>query len=112
VKLTSSQIAEWEAYDKLDPIGDFRSDFNAAQIMSLVYNLVVQMYGKKGQTKLSVPLDFMIMWGQEEKDEKAQSIEQMKEVMMAIAQKQNENVDREMSKRDNRSLYRKRKDLR
>lgn len=109
--LSTAQISEWEAYDRLDPIGDYRSDFNTAQLMSLIYNISVQLWGKEGEKKMSSPSEFMVMWGQpEEKEEpKVQSLEQLKATMMSIAEHQNAYVEGKVRRRDNRSLYRKRK---
>jgi len=64
-ELTSVQLSEWEAYDRLDPIGEWRADFRMAYLSIIVTNIARAVYGTKG-TKMTVPLDFMPEWGKEE----------------------------------------------
>jgi hypothetical protein len=60
-EITSEQFSEWEAYDRLDPIGKWREDFRLAYLCSMVTNLVISVHGKKG-TKMTSPIDFMLDW--------------------------------------------------
>jgi len=83
--LTSAQLSEWEAYDKLDPVGEWRGDFRMAYLSSIVTNLVISVYGKKG-TKTKVPLDFMPDWGKDKEEVvRKQSMEEQREILYAIA---------------------------
>ena len=60
-QLTFFQISEWEAYDRIDPIGDWRDDFRGAKLESLLVNIVNQLFAKKGHTPvITSPLDFMM----------------------------------------------------
>lgn len=91
-QLTSRQISEWEAYDKIDPIGSWRDDFRLAKIESLITNIVQQLYAKKGtKPKLTTPLDYMPDWtgDREVAEPKKQSVEEMKEILMSFASSQN-----------------------
>lgn len=93
--LTSKQISEWEAYDKIDPIGTWREDFRLAKIESLITNIVQQLYAKKGsKPKLTTPLDFMVDWTGEGvvQEPKKQSVEEMKATLMSFANAQNKKV--------------------
>ena len=63
-QLTSVQLSEWEAYDRLDPIGTWRDDFRTALLASIVTNVAMGMAGVKG--KMTKPLDFMPNWNGEE----------------------------------------------
>lgn len=56
--LTSRQLSEWEAYDKIDPIGEWREDYRFAQLMALVTNIVTKLYAKD-KPKMVEPIDFM-----------------------------------------------------
>jgi hypothetical protein len=88
-QLTSHQIGEWEAYDKLDPIGAWRNELGFAKIESLLINIVNSLYHKEGTEVVTTsPVDFMIQWGEEigKTEPKKQSIEEMKEVFKAIKQ--------------------------
>ena len=89
-QLTAYQLAEWEAYDKIDPIGTWRDDFRMAFLSSLVTNLTVQVHGKKG-TKLMVPIDFMPEWDMERKTMvvKKQTMEEMKAFALNFAKEHN-----------------------
>jgi hypothetical protein len=94
-QLTSKQISEWEAYDRIDPIGSWREDFRGAKLESLITNIVQQLYAKKGSTpKVTTPLDFMVDWSGEkqEAEPKKQSMEDMKSILLGIAKAQNKKV--------------------
>lgn len=85
--LSSSQLSEWEAYNKIDPIGQWRSDFRMANLASVITNIARSLYSKQG-TKMSTPLDFMPMWEKEqEKPKKKQTIEDMKSFMLGLVNK-------------------------
>jgi len=100
--LSSRQISEWEAYDRLDPIGSWREDFRFAQLMSLLVNIVTRIFAPKGHTPKNVsPLDFMPQWGDfaDFKIEKPQqSVEEMKQILLSIASSQNKKVKNEVQK--------------
>jgi hypothetical protein len=79
--LTSSQLSEWEAYDRIDPIGKWREDFNVANLMALIAN--VNRNPKKKSNPFTIS-DFMPEWGKEEEKEKRQTVEEMKQAFMSI----------------------------
>jgi len=59
-KLTGYELAEWEAYDRIDPIGTWRDDFRGAKLESLILNIVNQLYAEKGKKLVvTTALDFM-----------------------------------------------------
>jgi len=90
-QLTGPQITEWEAYDKIDPIGKWRDDFRGAKLESLVVNIVQQLYAKKGvKPIITTALDFMPDWlGEKREEPKQQSVEEMKQVLLSLAAYQN-----------------------
>jgi len=90
-KLTASQLAEWIAYDRLDPIGESRADFRMSYLSSLVTNLAIGINGKKG-TKLTEVKDFILDWSGEAKESKTQSPEEMKSLFQAIAASSNKDA--------------------
>jgi hypothetical protein len=94
------QLSEWEAYDRIDPIGTWREDFRMAYLCSLVTNLVISVHGKKGAKTTNV-IDFMPEWGKHEEDKVIESgkslAEQIKEVFGSIAKKNKQKE--ELSKR-------------
>ena len=95
--MTSIQLTEWQAYDRLEPIGEERGDFRMAFQCSLITNMIRKIYGTKG-CKMTVPSDFMLEWDKDPDEElvpEKQSVEQMKEVMFGIAGRQNKRIQRE-----------------
>ena len=96
-QLSSAQLSEWEAYDKIDPIGSWRDDYRMAVLDSLIINIVSKLYAKKGHTPKEVlPTDFMPNWTGEKRIERKQSVADMKSVLMNIAKaaKQKEAQDK------------------
>ena len=87
-QLTSAQISEWQAYDKLDPIGTWREDYRMAYLASLMFNLVLSMNGEKDDAKYTIPYKFMPQWdihGEEIKEPVKQSIDEMVSMVKGIA---------------------------
>jgi hypothetical protein len=99
-QLTSLQLSEWEAYDKLDPIGTWRDDFRMAYLSSLVTNLTISVNGKKG-AKMTSPIDFLPDWadqrGAKVIDDVKPLAQQIKEIFGAIAKANKKKED--LSKR-------------
>ena len=94
-QLTSAQLSEWEAYDRLDPIGKWRDEYSFAVLDSLIINIVGRLYAKKGHTpKEFSPMDFMPNWSGEKKVEKKQSVEEMKQALLSIANSVNKKLKR------------------
>lgn len=57
-KLSSREIAEWQAYDSLDPIGGRRGDIQAGVVASTVANVF-----RSNDSKAYGPADFMPQFG-------------------------------------------------
>jgi len=94
-QLTSAQLSEWEAYDRLDPVGQWREDLRWAALESLLANISRAVYGKKG-TKMTTFEDFLPTWDKEKfYKPPVQSLETMKEIMVSITKDQNKKVERE-----------------
>jgi hypothetical protein len=96
--LTHKQIQEWEAYDRIDPIGTWRDDFRMAKLASLIENIAYNVYFRKPgeDPKWVTPEDEMPNWsGDKKKEEPGQTVEQMKLAMFTIAKGQNKKVARE-----------------
>ena len=105
--LTSRQLSEWEAYDKIDPIGSWRDDFRIAKLESLLTNIVQQLYAKKGSAPtITTPLDFMPDWSGDRVEKKPENnlADQIKQVFSGIAGSKKKKVEREhrppVTKRD------------
>jgi hypothetical protein len=89
-QLTAFQIAEWEAFNKLEPIGLWVDDYKWATLMAHITNMLTWAHGKKG-TKYTGE-DFMPNWTGEEKPAKTQTWQEMKEFLLGFAKAQNKKV--------------------
>jgi DNA-directed RNA polymerase specialized sigma24 family protein len=91
-QLTAYQLAEWEEFDKIEPIGVWKHDYEFAYLLSTITNLFISAYGKKG-SKLTKPEDYLVKWDSGAKEEPVrQSVEDMKSILMGIAKVQNKNT--------------------
>ena len=92
--MTSEQLTEWEAYDRLDPVGKWRDELGWASLSSLIVNMAKEILHdpKKGKPEFVNPNDFLIKWGSVEEEQKPepkkQSIEEMQQMMYIIARGQ------------------------
>jgi hypothetical protein len=86
-ELTSEQISEWIAYDRLDPIGKNRDEYGWAVLCSVVVNLARDIYSKKGTyPKHTTPEDFLPDWaGERQKVTKKQTVEEQKQILLDLA---------------------------
>jgi hypothetical protein len=86
--LTLEQIQEWEAYDKIDPIGKWRDELGWASLEAQFTNLMTWAHAKRG-TKHTAK-DFMPDWEHDEsKVMEIQSVDDMKKALKDIAKAQN-----------------------
>lgn len=77
-RMPSGLLAEWMAYDRLDPFGNERMDINAAAISQEVYHAAL---GKRKAKKLG---DFIVPFGGK-RSKPRQSDKEMKSVAGGIA---------------------------
>lgn len=100
-ELTSVQLSEWEAYDRIDPIGSWRDDYRMASLSALMTNIFQAIYHEEGkEVKQSSPVDFMPIWDEAERkkialkeqdvESKRQSAEEMKSALLDFAKRHNE----------------------
>ena len=78
-------MAEWRAYDQIEPIGGYREDYRMAQVCLMLHNLIQMQRGDGNWEKADLN-DFML-WGPETRapaTDKRQSVEEMKAVLSAI----------------------------
>lgn len=78
--LTAKQLLEWCQFDEIDPIGDVRLDYLAAQITQMV--LAVNLAKSATAPTLS---DMLLKWGKGSAPEKKQDWKQMKAITQMIA---------------------------
>jgi len=97
-QLTSTQLSEWEAYDRLDPIGETRDDLRTARLMSQIANIVATLYCEEGkEPKLRTPNDFMPVWRKEDvkkEEPEKQSWQEIKQAFAAFTKRHNAAIDR------------------
>ena len=97
--LTAIELAEWEAYDSIDPIGSTRSDIHFAAFSSMITNLFIAAYGKQGST-MTEPKDFLINWdgSKKESTKQEQSVDQIKDFLSALQKQQERESERKMAR--------------
>lgn len=78
-EMTAEDLAEWQAFDTIEPIGRKRDDYLIAQLCAVIANTMGG--GKKGKA-LTVK-DFIPPWGG--RKQKRQSMEDMKAALKALA---------------------------
>jgi hypothetical protein len=90
-ELTSSQLSEWEAYDRLEPIGTHWQEYRESYLCSFLTNVVRQRYPEEGRPPvLTLPTDFMHVYDREElnayieQNKHKQSVEEMKQALLSI----------------------------
>lgn len=88
-ELTSRQITELIAYDVIDPVGDWRMDYQTAMLSTVLTNIAKR---KAGDNSKPVEIfDFMPKWGEDNDDaaevKKQQTTEEMLRIMNQIAKK-------------------------
>lgn len=83
-ELTAQQALEWQIYDKLDPVGDWREDFRMGKQASVITNLFRAVYGDKdAKVEMTAPKDFMPDWGRQRvKKMKKQTVAEQKSILM------------------------------
>jgi hypothetical protein len=97
--LTSLQISEWQAFDRIYPIGEDRADYRISYLSSLITNLFIQVYGKTG-AKLTLPSEYEFKWGEAAEEESRQkNIESIKHFLMSFASSQNRRVEKEEARK-------------
>ena len=82
-RIDSKELSEWAAFYSIEPFGYFRSDMQAGIIASTIANC-----NRQKNSRSFKPMDFM-PFGNHVK-QNVMSGEEMKAVMMGIAEKQNE----------------------
>lgn len=100
-QLTATQLAEWEAYNALEPIGEERADYRISFLSSLIVNLAIRALGKRGD-KLTEVKDFVFEWDPEKHKPKQMNIDQFKAVFHEIASSTKTKQDNENKRRRRR----------
>ena len=89
--LSAKQIQEWEAFDRVQPIGGKRLDFYFAFLMTSIHNLAISVHGKKGAKQFEFE-DFIPNWVGTKEEPKVMSSGEMKQWWKGFAKKHNERV--------------------
>jgi hypothetical protein len=92
-QLSATEIAEWEAFYRLEPAPDWKDDVRYSYGLSTLSNLLIRAHFKQG-TELFDTEDFLIDWEdgktlKQKSKEKPQSIEAMKDYLLQFASAQN-----------------------
>jgi hypothetical protein len=99
--LTGNQLAEWEAFDSLEPVGSYKHDFRLAKLENLIYVLACASNGKKVDSKVK---DFMPWWftqyldGDVSVSGGGQSMDDMKRNLLQWARQHNRMISKKAQK--------------
>lgn len=93
-QLSGNQVAEWQAVNEIDPIGERREDWRMANIIAWMFNIVKMIYASKQDMRqpgfFVAPDKFMLQWGREEQtaeEQQQQSIDEMKAALFSYVGK-------------------------
>jgi hypothetical protein len=64
----SAELSDWMRYYQIEPWGSWRSNYHAAQIASLIFNV------NRGKQKAVTPADFMFVDAETAQDTKDQEV--------------------------------------
>ena len=98
-ELTSEQITEWLAYNKIDPIGKWRDDYRLSYLAAVVSNNFIKAFGKKN-SKMQPVSDFKFPW--QENKQKLPTQEQLTAALMSWAVNHNKAIEAQ-EKRERRN---------
>jgi hypothetical protein len=97
--LTSEQLSEWQAYNKINPIDtSWRKELQMAQLISLIHNVVNAIYCAEGSQPINTTAkDFMPNWdGENEVPEvKKSSPEEILAIFKGVAKENKKRQERE-----------------
>jgi hypothetical protein len=89
--LTAQQISEWEAFNRIQPIGSERYDFYFAQLMTTFHNIAVGFSGSKTAKQFEMK-DFIPNWTGIEEEPEVMSPEEIKQFWITFAENHNKKV--------------------
>lgn len=79
LRLPARQFVELLVYKRMEPFREFRADFRAAQIVTMVYNMAVAVKDRK---KVDY---FMPKWGEQEAKPRKQSWQEQLAILKVLA---------------------------
>lgn len=84
-------MSEWEAFNRIQPIGKRRLDVYFSQFMVTIHNIALGFSGAKNAKKFKVE-EFIPNWSGIKESEPDMTPEQIKQFWIAFAEKQNKKV--------------------
>lgn len=94
--LSLDELQEWEAFDSLEPVGrlEERMEYMFGMVCAVITNNIAAIFSKKGSNQTTLtPADFIPKWGvfpdEMKKEHPTQSVDEMKQILLAIAKTQN-----------------------
>lgn len=99
--MSGDQLTEWEAFDRLEPVGGYKQDFRFAQLCDLIHMLAYAIGG--GKSVKSKIQDFMPWWFLQylkdvAKASGGQSVEEIGKNLKEWARQHNRAIDRKARK--------------
>lgn len=97
--MTAEQMDEWEAFNRIQPIGGQRLDFYFAYLMTSIHNLAISIHAKKGTKHFELE-DFLPNWAGVEKEQQVMSNDEMKAFWTAFAEQHNRTAKKKERKKE------------
>ena len=99
--MTGDQLSEWEAFDRLEPIGGYKQDFRFAQLCDLIH-VVANALGGGNRVRSKIQ-DFMPWWFTQYlknigKIGGRQSVEEIKKGLLEFARQHNKALENKARK--------------
>jgi hypothetical protein len=95
--LSAKQITEWEAFNRIQPIGSRRFDYYFAYLMTTLHNIAIGFSGDKHAKHFKFE-DFVPDWAGIKEDTSEMSPEEIKQFWIAFAEEHNKKVLEEKSR--------------
>lgn len=92
--LSAKQVTEWEAYNRIQPVGARRSDFYFSYLMTAVHNIAVGFSGNKNAKQFKIE-DFIPNWTGIEEEPEVMPVDAMKQFWIDFAETHNKQVVKE-----------------
>ena len=101
-ELSGKQISEWEAFNRIQPIGARRFDFYYSSLMMTLHNIAVGFSGGKSAKQFEFK-DFVPNWTGIEDEPEVMAPEKIKEFFVAFAETHNKEFLKKQEQETNRN---------
>jgi len=102
-ELSAEQIIEWEAFNRIQPIGQRRLDVYYSHLMTTLHNIAVGFSGNENAKQFKVE-DFIPNWTGIVEEEDGMSVEEQKQFWIDFAEHHNKSVQEQELEKERDSI--------